>query len=615
MPTAVHEKSNYAGKQSKDGRISLFLSCRNIFESTQQHPELYMVLHRDNAQAGNTKVVLSLLARLVIDGGLQFVESTIYQEECILFDAAANERFQVTEDMGDGYYRVRMRMPNGLPDSLTLTPLTSGRMALGYGLTWYVAASLVSPGTVSLDTSLHGKRQSKVVIAFSKTSLLQSNLNSIAAAQSNNNAQLQVKASLNKSGYVLGEDTCMRLCLEYINPQQLKIKGVRINCKQLITLQVGNEGPLRIKNTWLQHDSAVASHLIELPLTGLQSHVAVAGGCYQLALLPRFPRSSMLWELMPSLSYSSVSNDGASLRRSLRSLQVQYYLNIHILLSWSRRNLLLKVPFEIILPKPYAMTDNPSYSPVIMSEPTNVNFLSREEDLRKALSDLILSIQSIERAQLAPISCTRSDEAKMIECAKEMCQELSCARQALISLMQQHLCTASARDLSSHLTKALEAHAQVVFYSGIPRLEREKVLRSALESLNILELLLLAHLRTVADNVLVDLEEEVTGTLIRASNELQQKFLLLTSGFPSLYLALMALTTHASLSNDFKVLLKSDFQSIDIGNSWIFRELLVESGWELGFMPPVNYPPTVKLALQQATTLKDRLDILTNVYY
>ena len=625
MPSAVHDGSKWAGKQSKDSKISLFLATRNIFESSSIRPELELIVHRDATRANNYKIVLSLLARMVIDGGLQFVETTVYQEESMLQQSEDGERFEVVQEMDDGYFRVRMKMPAGLPDSLTLTPLTSGRMALGYGLTWYVAASLVPSDVTSLDY-LHGKRHSKVVIAFSKVSLLPSPSNlGPAVVQAGNSAQLQVTARLEKSCYVLGEDKSMKLSLDYVNPQQLKVKGIRINCKQLITLHTGTDSsPLRIKNTWLQYDSELPEVLVELPLTGLQSQVAQAGGCYQLALLPRFPRASMQWELVPSANYDQCRNH--ALRRGLKSIQVQYYLNVHVVLSWSRRNLILKVPFQIVLSQP--PYDSPHQAPPsssILTSPTinpEVNRsvhdrLPREEDLRAAVNLLKHNSALVERAQLVPISCTRADEGKMIANAKEMTQSLAQARISLIHLMQQHANTTSARDLCTHLTKALELHAQVLFYSdyGASRSNRERVMREARESLNALELLLRAQLKTTTEEaeemLMMEEDEQVTGVLIRASNELQQSFMHFCNVVPALKDALN--NQQCALDNLNKLLNEEGMGLLDNArqiNPWVMREILEESGWCLGFLPPINYPSTIKLALQQAHTLHDRIAIL-----
>ena len=184
--------------------------------------------------------------------------------------------------------------------------------------------------------------------------------------------------------------------------------------------------------------------------------------------------------------------------------------------------------------------------------------------------------------------------------------------------MQQHQYASSARDLCAHLLSALEQHAQIVFYSGMPRSERERILREGVESLNALELLLLTHLRSVGDGLaleeeglLVDPEEELTTVLIRASKEQQERFLQLCSAVPVLHSALVAVTANQVPPREcFQELL---ILGVEVTNAWGFRELLVESGWNLGFLSPVNYPPTIKVALQQASSLEERLQILSNL--
>jgi hypothetical protein len=622
MPIALR---GFSQKTSKENSLSLYLSTRNI----QQHgdsfdQQLEVVIHKSKAFA-SADLRVSLVGRLVIDAGLQFIEKTIYlcEENVANFSDAV---FRLLETGEPSFYRILVDMPKNLPDSLTMTPLTSGKLCLGYGLTWFIAASLVEPSAVPYSPKSR-KRISKVIMSFFKTTL-HSPVNftkepllvrSSSRGLLESSPKLMVCGKLDKQTYILGNDQVMNLMLEFAGPTG-NIKSIRVNCKQLVSIHLANyQGPIKIKNTWLKKEH-LATNLIEIPLTDLQQQIYNAGGCYQLGLYSR-PKGELKWDLaQSSLNFLKASS-------SVASILIEYYMNVHIVLGWTRRNLVLRIPFDLVYSCkniPNGSSDEalslsqklvPGNPPTLFLPPeSEFPALNWEEDMEDAKILYKTSISGIEELQLASRTCIRPNADKFVTHLKELTLHLSKLKSHLIRFLQQPPQSTAARDLVKSVRSALEAHALAVFYSEIERDQRQVLLRNGYEFFNDLECILFGLTEDDCEDFGGSGDDDCglfydNDLPLRASARIQGRFISILELYPPLQdLVKFLVSDEVGYYSQNPLLLESGF------NRFYIREYLEFNGWSLGFLPPSSLPTELKLALIDKSP-EQRLECLASVVY
>ena len=612
MPIALE---GFNQKVSKGNALSLYLSTRNIQQlDDRMDQQLEVVIHK-NGSLSSADLMISLVGRLVIDAGLQFVERTVYLcEENVL--NLSGSVFKLMDDSDEGYYRILVNMPGNLPDSLTMTPMTSGRLCLGYGLTWFIAASLVEKPQGYYSPRF--RRVAKVIMSFFKNTLYHSpSTKEPLAVESSSrgilesSARLTVCGKLDKPSYSLVHDRAMNLMLEFTGSTG-SIKSIRINCKQLINIQLSNhQDPIRIKNTWLKKEHPQAN-LIEIPLTDLQQQIYHAGGCYQLGLYS-LSKTEMKWELAQSSTQFPIGLSG------LVYLKVEYYMNVHVVLGWTRRNLVLRIPFEIFHHFKGSNAVSPQQQKPEISIPnfsaeesaSEFQMLNWMQDLGEAKTLYKVGIREVEELQLASRTCIRPSPDKFISYLREMTSHLSHLKPCLIKFLQQPPQSTAARDLARSVLKVLEAHSLAVFYSEIERSQREALLREGYEFLNDLKCLLFSS-SDGGDHYYGDDDNDESGLFydneipLRASARIQNRLIAILELYPPLHDLIKFLVSGGEESYYHQrnsLLPKTDV------NRFYVREYLEQSGWNLGFLPPIRLPTELKLALIDKTP-EERLDFL-----
>lgn len=398
------ERLKFVGKHSKDKVLSIYLQKRNIYEFEKDFKveNLHGVVRLSQFQADrliekDQVVVIGVLGRLSSDFGLQFGEYTVFQHETQIFprikmDGAVNsqgyfdlDNLFINGQAEDYHLQFSLKLPSGMPQSIQLASPSNQQET--WGLSYYVYAYVTSGSAVEemlgKQPTNHmywnkltiGKKSSKVFLSFAKqlvndpAKLTQAPPSGEAVKTSflsGGEPGMQVTATLDKPAYEYGE--IISVGVKIFNPKKTRINGIKINIKQLVTMKVGGD-PRNVIKTCIgrysfsnnredmtgnldsgYHHSLSSLKDVEIfcDTLKIRPHIDPMRYLYQLALETKLPRS----EQGSAVLASSTEFDGGAwplgggLDR-VRTLSIEYYLNVHIDIPWSK-DLIIKLPFKMV---------------------------------------------------------------------------------------------------------------------------------------------------------------------------------------------------------------------------------------------------------------------------
>lgn len=411
-------------------------------------------------------VVIGVLGRLASDFGLQFGEYTVFQQETQIFprlntsSAFSSQGYfdfdnTFINGLPDDYHlQFVLKLPAGMPPSIQLATPSANQPEV-WGLSYYLFAYVTSGSAVESmlsdqmeghlfwDKLRSGKRQSKTFLSFSK--ILIHDRERLTDSPSYGEATktsflssepcLWASAQLDQPAYRYGD--AMNVRVNITNPKRIKISGIRINVKQLLSIKIGGDPKSVIKSCIArysfsnnrdeiyQNEDGYHNRLSSLKDVEtfcdnlkIRPHIDPLRFIYQLALTTTLPRS----EQSPPILAANINFNGeqwalgGGLER-IRLLSVEYYMNVHVVIPWGT-NLIIKLPFRMVnlddggrpsIPRPIDSLDSPIFT--IPPPPQNTNRATRPKqnvfeqikDLRPVPNNLIVLGEEQKSPSLSPI--------------------------------------------------------------------------------------------------------------------------------------------------------------------------------------------------------------------
>lgn len=357
-------KAKFVGKHSKDGRLSIYLHERCIQRySSGLYDPLRVIVKLDagfGASLGDEQVVVvGVLGRLVCDVGLQFGEQVFLQRECAVNGKESTPLFDfdsefVTQLPDSHHYPLTINLqgfPN-LPPSLCLA---ASRPTDTWGISYHVyayvtglsavkAARREAGGVNGWERIKSGRRHSRVFLAWTLQTPQSPPRpsNPITSGQSDGGGLLWARRSLQLSATLCKSHPELQVRVQVHNPRAMNLAGLRLSFKQLCSVRMRAMDPMhRMKTALCSKDYPLAAdaraplhdQLLILPFS-LPPRLP-----YQVALQSQLPRllSISAPRLFPTGRYWV---DGGI------EVQVEYYVNVHVVLPWSQ-DLLVRLPIYI----------------------------------------------------------------------------------------------------------------------------------------------------------------------------------------------------------------------------------------------------------------------------
>lgn len=403
------------------------------------------------------------------DFGLQFGEYTVFQHETQVFprlktNGAVNSQGYFDLDnlfinnLPDDYHlQFSLKFPSGMPSSIQLASPMSHQES--WGMSYYVYAYVTQAATVEellgkqptdhmfWTKLVSGKKSSKVFLSFSK--LLVSDpakLTSLPASVEayktgflSDEPSLKASAKLDKPAYQYGDVIGVNVKID--NPSRTKISGLRVNIKQLVTIKIGGdpknviktcigrysfsnnrEEMLSFENSFHHTISSLKDVATFSDTLKIRPHIDPMRYLYQLALESKLPRSEQGSPVLaPSCSFEGGSWPlGGGLDR-LKVFSVEYYLNVHVVIPWSK-NLILKIPFKLVNTagqSPFPTMQETLNAPIFANlaevtlDSSRASVMDDLKDLRPVPSNL-MTLEA-NTAAISPVSSTPSTVSPKFE--------------------------------------------------------------------------------------------------------------------------------------------------------------------------------------------------------